>query len=297
MKFWALFILVFAAAYPAFANCIAGDCQNGQGKARFKNGDLYTGQWRQGLMHGRGIYVFRSRARYEGEFAKGAMHGQGKMRYPDGAVYEGQWADNKKAGRGRLVTPSGKTQHGNWVNGEFAGAASSTSAVAQNKPARKPADGNAATTAPIAKPPISTAPAAAATAGMRDCNAVYCEDGTGRYRYRDGAVYVGYFEDGQPSGNGKVEYANGDEYTGEWFGNAPDGKGTYTFANGRSVLGVWEDGRLTRRLYRNAEGSAVAQNPAAPPPTDRPTAAPTNRRGTAPPRCTPSSSGSAPTPR
>ncbi len=286
MKFWGLLTILFLAvgSQRALGNCIAGDCQNGSGKAQFKNGDVYAGQWQSGLMHGRGVYLFRTKARYEGQFYKGVMQGRGVMRYPDGAVYVGEWAGNKKAGVGRLVTPSGKTQDGRWADGQFAGAAEA--AVSSTAP--KPPRNNAATTAPIASKPSRSQTAANGSsssdvhAGLRDCNEVYCEDGTGRYLYMDGAVYVGQFEDGQPSGRGKVTYVNGDGYTGEWFGNAPDGEGTFIFANGRSVLGRWEDGRLVQRHYRNDAGSALAQNQTQPA-SNRPTGQSSNRPATTPP--------------
>ena len=283
MKFWGLLSILFIAvgSQRALANCVAGDCQNGSGKANFKNGDVYAGQWQDGLMHGRGVYLFRTKARYEGEFYRGVMQGEGVMRYPDGTYYSGGWSGNKKAGRGKLVRPSGKTQDGRWADGQFVGTESV--AVASAKP--KPQHNNAATAAPIAaKPPrTSTSSTSSSTnGGLRDCNKVYCEDGTGRYLYMDGAVYVGQFEDGQPSGRGKVTYANGDGYTGEWFGNAPDGEGTFTFANGRSVLGRWEEGRLVQRLYRNEAGSTLAQNQTQPA-SNRPTSQSSNRPATTPP--------------
>ncbi len=259
MKFWGLLsiLLLAVGSQGALAQCVAGDCQDGSGKAAFKNGDVYAGQWRDGLMHGRGIYLFRTKARYEGEFYEGAMQGEGVMRYPDGSYYVGGWAGNKKAGRGKLVRPSGKTQDGRWADGQFVGTEAAAVAAAKPRPQR-----NAATAAPIVSKPPRTSTSAASTSGnggLRDCNKVYCEDGTGRYLYMDGAVYLGQFEDGQPSGRGKVTYVNGDAYAGEWFGNAPDGEGTFTFANGRSVLGRWEEGRLVQRLYRNEAGSALTQ--------------------------------------
>lgn len=283
---WVLLLAAWAlASAGALANCISGDCRDGTGEARFDNGDRYRGTWRDGLMHGQGVYRFRTSARYEGEFREGAMHGLGTMYYTDGAVYTGQWAGNKKSGRGRLVKPSGKTLDGRWINGRYAGEAEAgiahadvaaagsapakphtskppsskphTSKPPSSKPSRRQ---NAATVAPItSRPDRSTATATGHNGRLRDCGAVYCEEGYGRYRYRDGATYVGGFEDGHPSGLGKVTYANGDRYEGDWFGNAPDGRGTYTFANGRSVLGRWADGRLVERLYRNSAPDGPAR--------------------------------------
>lgn len=280
-----MFVVALVVSLSAQANCLSGDCQNGTGQASFKNGDTYTGEWSGGLMHGRGLYVFRTRARYEGDFYRGAMQGKGTMYYPDGGYYVGEWQANKKSGLGKLVLPSGKTQEGRWLKGQYAGVATSSNGsgtvIAVHRHTRS---ANAATTAPIAAKPSRQSSTTATPAGsQRDCNAVFCEEGQGRYEYRDGAVFVGEFEDGAPSGEGRVQYANGDRYAGDWFENAPDGRGTYTFANGRAVLGRWEEGKLIERLYgndANANGSALAQqNPSASgrPIVAAPTRAPASR--------------------
>ncbi len=271
MKIGGLFLAaaILLTSVSARANCIEGDCHGGAGKALFANGDAYAGQWSGGLMHGRGVYQFRSKARYEGEFYHGAMQGKGTMRYPDGAIYTGEWQANQKSGLGRMQTPSGKTQEGRWAQGRYAGPAKASTGsgtvIAEHRP-NKPT--NAATTAPIASKPSRSSTASSsssnATSGLRNCNEVFCDEGQGRYEYRDGAVYIGEFEDGAPSGEGRVQYVNGDRYVGDWFENAPDGEGTYTFASGRSVLGKWDEGKLVARMYRDQPQSALAQQQSAP---------------------------------
>ena len=224
------------------AQCIRGNCQDGVGAARLRNGDTYSGQWKRGQMHGQGVYVYKSGARYEGSFFEGSMHGQGMMRYPDGAYYTGAWVKNRKEGEGKLVTPSGKTTQGLWEAGQYVGMGNSR---------------------PNAVAVESTRLQSAAR--LRDCNSEYCEDGRGRYRYRDGAIYEGDFEDGQPSGNGIVRYGNGDVYQGQWFGSAPDGVGVYTFANGRSIEGRWDEGKFVERISSGTSSSLASQNSSSPP--------------------------------
>lgn len=41
---------------------------NGYGMFKFPTGDVYVGQWKNGKMHGQGIYCFGNGERYEGEF-------------------------------------------------------------------------------------------------------------------------------------------------------------------------------------------------------------------------------------
>ena len=238
------------------ARCVRGDCRDGAGEALLSNGDRYAGQWRSGQMHGQGTYRYRSGAVYTGAFRGGKLEGRGTMRYPDGAYYEGDWRGNRKHGQGRLVRPSGKTQRGRWADGKFVGGGSPN--VAAKPPSRKP----------TSKP---ARPAATEESGLRDCNRVFCGGGRGRYAYRDGAVYVGEFEEGSPSGEGEVRYASGDVYTGGWDANAPDGLGTYVFASGRQVSGRWRAGKLIERQYREpaAPSTPPARRSSARPGSDR----------------------------
>ncbi|MFK8058235.1 MAG: caspase family protein [Saprospiraceae bacterium] len=248
-----LFFLLVLFAFAGFARCIDGNCANGIGRAKLDNGDVYTGDWKQGLMDGQGQYTYKSGAVYSGMFQRGKLNGQGTMRYPDGAYYQGEWSNNRKHGAGKLVTPSGKTRQGRWAVGKFVGAVSSNSLASQEKPTPvKPVVHRQEYTISTAKPTSSSSP-------FRDCNTVFCEEGFGRYTYRDGAVYEGEFEEGKPSGEGVVHYTNGDVYTGGWDMTGPDGAGAYMFANGKRVAGVWDYGKLVRRTYAETGPSPTAK--------------------------------------
>ena len=230
----------------AVTNCLAGNCINGYGKARLNNGDLYQGHWKDGLMHGTGVYTYSLGARYEGEFVDGRIEGQGVMRYPDGAYYTGAWRKNRKHGAGALVLPSGEIRKGDWVNGkldrdENANLAANSPATNQHVETQQHADTGKREQNKRRRDKLP------------DCNGTFCDEGDGRYVYRDGTEYIGGFEDGQPSGEGVVTYANGDRYEGGWFQNAPDGRGTYIFGNGRQLTGVWSEGKLLRRIFQDRQ--------------------------------------------
>lgn len=108
------------------------------------NGDKYTGQTKNGIMHGQGTYFYAQGDRYSGEFRNGKPNGQGIFSYASGDVYTGQFCDDVMDGRGTYVyangdkyrgefkngrphgngsytLPSGKEFTGNWANGEFLG--------------------------------------------------------------------------------------------------------------------------------------------------------------------------------
>ncbi|MCK6692526.1 MAG: caspase family protein [Thermoanaerobaculia bacterium] len=217
------------------AQCLEGNCRNGQGTFRFANGDKYVGKWANGQPHGQGKYYFASRERYEGQFHYGKFEGYGTMYYPDGAYYSGGWKKNMKNGQGKLVRTNGTVTEGVWANGKYAGAQNTNGTVAQasNQKPNKPAASSAN------KPDLS---------GMRNCNSVYCRSGSGFYNYPDGSRWVGEFKDGVPAGRGICYYAGGDRYEGQWLKGAPNGEGVMHFANGRVYGAVWVNGAPVREL-------------------------------------------------
>lgn len=228
--------LLLAASHTNLdAQCLDGNCRNGQGTFRFANGDKYVGKWANGQPHGQGKYYFASRERYEGQFHYGKFEGYGTMHYPDGAYYSGGWKKNMKNGQGKLVRTNGTVTEGVWANGKYAGAQNNSGTVAQanNQKPSKPA-ANASN-----KPDVS---------GMRNCNSVYCRSGNGFYNYPDGSRWVGEFKEGVPAGKGTCYYAGGDRYEGQWLKGAPNGEGVMHFANGRVYGAVWVNGAPVREL-------------------------------------------------
>lgn len=221
------------------AQCLEGNCRNGQGTFRFANGDKYVGKWANGQPHGQGKYYFASKERYEGEFNYGKFDGTGTMYYPDGAYYTGAWKKNQKNGHGRLVRTNGTITEGTWASGKYTGGNTSSQAgngavtQATGQKPNKPANSSAN------KPDVSS---------MRNCNSVYCRSGNGYYNYPDGSRWVGEFKDGVPAGQGTCYYAGGDRYEGQWLKGAPNGEGVMHFADGRVYGAVWVNGAPIREL-------------------------------------------------
>ena len=71
------------------ADCIKGNCVNGQGTLTSPDGFKYVGEWKYGK-----------------------PHGQGTMTFPDGELYVGEFKDNKKHGQGpRAALRRRRTSH------------------------------------------------------------------------------------------------------------------------------------------------------------------------------------------
>lgn len=82
----------------------------------FENGDLYTGEVKNDLMHGKGTYNFRDGSKYVGTFKDNYFSGKGKLTLMNGIVYEGDFKEDDYNGQGKLKDFSG-TYVGAFKNG------------------------------------------------------------------------------------------------------------------------------------------------------------------------------------
>ena len=118
MKKLALYIfLILMVCNVGFAECIKGDCNNGQGTYTWESGE-YVGEWKDGKRHGQGTHtVYILGSKYAGEWKDGLQHGQGTYSYPDGNKYVGEWKDGKWHGQGTATYANGDKYVGGWKNG------------------------------------------------------------------------------------------------------------------------------------------------------------------------------------
>lgn len=56
---------------------------------KFKNGVIYSGEWKGDFRHGYGIQVWPDGAKYEGQWENGKASGKGMFVHVDGDVYNG----------------------------------------------------------------------------------------------------------------------------------------------------------------------------------------------------------------
>lgn len=218
---------------------------NSKGVYTFENGDVITGEWRDGLLEGyaelskRNGCVYKQfykhgevlieklisgtpppdpdSARtlrfengvYEGEVGfTGKMHGKGVFTYSNGDKYEGCYKEGVKQGKGIFTWADGMCYEGSYEN------------------------------------------------DMRS--------GKGVFRYTNGNVYDGEWKDNVKNGHGTFYYYNGDRYEGSYSNSLKDGHGIYYYQNGNVYEGEWQgdklhgegiltysDGRKKRQLWDN----------------------------------------------
>jgi hypothetical protein len=76
------------------------------------------------------------------------------------------------------------------------------------------------------------------------CLSGNCQNGTGKYRFQNGALYEGEMAFGRLNGNGKLHYANGDLYEGHWSMNQREGQGKIVTHDGFTYEGNFRHNQL-----------------------------------------------------
>ncbi|XP_033845147.1 MORN repeat-containing protein 2 [Periophthalmus magnuspinnatus] len=88
--------------------------RGGTGKHVSASGVVYSGEWNEDRINGKGTLQFPSGAHYEGEFKDGMFHNTGIYRFTDGSYYTGHFKQNRLNGQGSFTDSSGLV----WI-GEF----------------------------------------------------------------------------------------------------------------------------------------------------------------------------------
>lgn len=70
---------------------------DGEGKEFLENGDVYRGNFSNGLKDGEGQMIFKDGSIYKGSFHKGLFHGKGSLENAQ-MRYSGEWKNGKKHG-------------------------------------------------------------------------------------------------------------------------------------------------------------------------------------------------------
>jgi len=97
------------------------DDKSGYGTYWFSNGDRYQGDWVDSRQHGIGVYHFsglesQPREVYRGEWRDGLIAGKGVLKYKDGSTYEGHFVNELFDGPRGCFT---SVKHGYTFEGEF----------------------------------------------------------------------------------------------------------------------------------------------------------------------------------
>jgi hypothetical protein len=86
----------------------------GKGRADYKNGNSYEGEWTNGKFDGKGTFTWSKGDVYTGYFKDGHRNGNGKYVFKDGTVYDGDWFADNEEGEGTLTLPGGDIYKGSF---------------------------------------------------------------------------------------------------------------------------------------------------------------------------------------
>ncbi|MEO0723679.1 MAG: caspase family protein [Bacteroidota bacterium] len=187
-----LALLYFLWSAPTIlAQCLEGNCQNGQGIFRYDDGKRYSGAFNKGEPTGEGALYYPNGERYLGQFRNGRPHGQGIYWYPDGSFRKGRWQagslQSSEAHRSPLQERGARGYgcvNGNCENG-FGTYVSAGGAV---------------------------------YVGQFRNGEIH---GQGICTYGDGSRYEGQWAHRYPEGFGTKRWADGREYSGQWRRGQP----------------------------------------------------------------------------
>ena len=221
---------------------------HGRGMAVSENGYYYEGYFLKGKLnhHGRAIYL--SGNVYEGEYHDGKAHGKGRMTFSSGEVYEGEYHDGKAHGKGRMMFSSGDVYEGEWHHDKRHGKGKYTYSygeVYEGEYQHNKRHGKGK----------YTFSSGDVYEGEYHDGIVH---GKGRMTHSDGSVYEGEYQHNKRHGKGKYTFSSGEVYEGEWQHEKRHGKGTNTFSDGRIYKGEWQHGKAHGKgTLKRKDGSTV----------------------------------------
>lgn len=218
MQNFNLFILVlFVTNISVNAQCVSGDCVNGQGTYQWKSGAFYTGEFVDGVRHGYGFYTYSNGNTYLGEWVNSNREGYGIYTYNDSKLksYAGEWKSNSRNGIGILYYKDEKiaVRFGVWEENSYLYKYKKLGCV----------EGN-------------------------------CFEGKGLYVWNDGSRYEGEFKNGKREGEGVYYYPKGAKYVGTQANGKRNGYGTYYYTNGKKYIGKWKDDMREEGTFYTKEG-------------------------------------------
>lgn len=208
------------------------------------NGDIYTGDWRDGVPQGHGEFDYggvKEGERYIGQYDKGFRTGYGTYYYSDGKSFVGTYLNDQREGPGVMYFPDGLRREGVWMEDKLRGEV-----------------GRYSDTETVMEVWLKDGIYTGGT-----INGV--PQGKGTILYFDEVPYTknytGEWLDGQKEGFGKMFWKDGDRYRGDWKNDLPRGKGEYQWSNGNKFVGQFKNGLPSGEgVYETKSGDIFVGN-------------------------------------
>ena len=89
----------------------------GKKTVNYEGGASYSGEFVNGLCHGKGKFTHADGSSYSGEYVNDLMHGKGTYKWASGGKFEGIFVNGKQKGKGIYFWPDGSSYVDNWEDG------------------------------------------------------------------------------------------------------------------------------------------------------------------------------------
>ncbi len=215
---------LFMELYPTEAEMntktgvIWGDCNNGYGLLRFKNGQAYEGQFKDGNYDGYGVYTWDNGQAYAGQWKNGKRQGEATFYFQDGAFGQAVYNnDTFVSGYNEFIYTNGDTYKGYVKNGKLDGYGEYKFASGDRY------------------------------VGMFSNGNL---NGLIKFYGTDGSTFLGFFTDGYKNGKGIQVSASGAVSAGEWVYGKFNNQKTYGFAD---KMGLNASSQMSSSFYLSAD--------------------------------------------
>ena len=95
--------------------------ENGTGIFTWSNGDVYEGDFVDGMRTGEGTFRWADGKTYVGSFKEDAREGLGTLTWTDGSSYTGEFLNGRMHGKGKLSWANGESYIGWFANDKMDG--------------------------------------------------------------------------------------------------------------------------------------------------------------------------------
>lgn len=195
------------------------------GRLFFPNGNIYKGQIKNSVPHGKGKVIFANNEIYKGDFIDGEMTGKGNFLFSDKTIYCGEIKKGFFNGEGSMKWKNGTEYHGNFKNSILYGKGKMFND--NNKEEYE---------------------------GYFDKNEFH---GNGIYKYQNDDIYEGNFEYGVKNGKGIYKRKEDNiEFDVIWKDDLPNGKGIVTY-NDNKIKGFWRNGIIINKEITKQENNSI----------------------------------------
>jgi hypothetical protein len=206
---------------------------HGRGIMTWANGDKYEGTFENNSRTGIGTYTWANGDKYVGEFLNNQRTGKGVFTWKDGTKYDGSFNSDQMTGEGTLTNSSGDKYHGSWIDGQRNGKGIQTFSNGDRL------DGT----------------------WEKDLYLSGFYDRFDSKSLENGAVYKGQMRNEKRHGPGTITYPDGTTIKAEWNNDFPKNAwAVIRWANGKSYEGNFVDGTIQGNgtFYENTSSYYIA---------------------------------------